>query len=706
MNNAPGGLIDDFRPMTETRVSPVYFKEADALSNTRLWFGPEDNGFAVRGDKTALLLARRSTRIYAAGSNPLTPGKEEAANAQSEAFLGWWNDHYEEVAAYEPEYQRLNEVMKWSLIVGWLNDAGKGEVLGFLDGYPVDHKAWFPDWVRRPRPAGVPPLRFHRWDAFAFYPSGHLGTTTEAMPLLSSEAYDQGDGKGAVWTLSGGVSLARKDLFTARAALPELASDVPLALRRANVDYSSAARGAVNEVKALSGTRYSFVRPGGAAGREASAVTAVAKDGAKLRGRFSEMRPEAFRRVVEREPGGLRLTAAAGEADVGALQIDRTGRGYRVQWDAGGVERGLAVARDLSRKAVKPADLLDADRRVESAVALAGRNEYLIKLAGSDKWMHVAEEVNPTVALADGWQSRVAYFEAQPSGPAGLLGQSRPSRSLNVKWVNAETAARQIPENAVVRIRTGGAGGGEPPRRLDVVAAGFPDGGRPVELVGDGFVIKGRAADGALYVRASELPAAVRADPARLGGLGRSPEVRAAAPEMFKAGSEPVRVKFASVVPDADVPAAVRELRSKDWRGLADEIGGGAGRGGPGGPGGPGGAGGGRRPPPTPEHLRAVKGQIEADLEKDLRVADKFLADQSPERALALLDKLIAIHGPKPDLSVRRALAEIGAGRPAEAAEALNEAGRQGLKGDGGPLLRELGHAPPARTSRRPSGPT
>lgn len=112
-------VISGFRALTQVHLSPVYDAELEVLRDTRLWFGPLDQGFQDTGD--TLLFARNSTRIYAASSNPFKPGKEVEPNAESAAFLGWWNDHYEEVAAYEPEYQRLNEIMKWSLLVTWLN---------------------------------------------------------------------------------------------------------------------------------------------------------------------------------------------------------------------------------------------------------------------------------------------------------------------------------------------------------------------------------------------------------------------------------------------------------------------------------------------------------------------------------------------------------------------------------------------------------
>ena len=80
----------------------------------------------------ALLFGRNATRVYAASSNPLAPGQESEPNAASAAFLAWWDRHYEAIAAFEPEYQRLNEIMKWSLVVSWLAQRDSLDRLGFL----------------------------------------------------------------------------------------------------------------------------------------------------------------------------------------------------------------------------------------------------------------------------------------------------------------------------------------------------------------------------------------------------------------------------------------------------------------------------------------------------------------------------------------------------------------------------------------------
>ena len=180
--STPSSAIPGFEPETRFLLPKIYRAELVELklTSTRLWFGPEDNGYQIV-NRSTLHFARNATRIFAASSNPLEPGREVAPNASSEAFLSWWNDHYEEVAQYEPEYQRLNQIMKWSLLISWLNSVNAGERLGALAAVPVDHSSWFPNWVRK-----SPQLRFHYWDRVGFLPRGYLGAPAEAMPNLVS----------------------------------------------------------------------------------------------------------------------------------------------------------------------------------------------------------------------------------------------------------------------------------------------------------------------------------------------------------------------------------------------------------------------------------------------------------------------------------------------------------------------------------------
>ena len=133
------------------------------------------------------------------------------------------------MARYEPEYQRLNEIMKWSLLFSWLGEHRDMERLQFLASTPVKHDAWFPLWARN-----NPNLKFRYWDRVQFFPQGYKGVDTESLPLLQSRWFQLS--RGPRHAITGGVSLASEDLMVARPVVPK---NVDSLLLRSNLDYSA-----------------------------------------------------------------------------------------------------------------------------------------------------------------------------------------------------------------------------------------------------------------------------------------------------------------------------------------------------------------------------------------------------------------------------------------------------------------------------------
>ncbi|WP_460596739.1 hypothetical protein [Geomonas sp. Red276] len=202
-NSAPRGAVTGFRKMQEIAVPKLNWNDFIRLSQTRLWFGLRGDGFDIYGDDT-ILFTPSVTRVYAASSDPLVPGKESKANYQSAAFLGWWDRHYEAVAAYEPYYHKLDQIQKWSCALMVLKEK-KSRQLAFLSSYPVRHDLDFATWSsQEPVLARL---------GITFLDASALGQRTESLPLLSSAPYPM---LGKSFTLSGGVSLAGRDTILAK----------------------------------------------------------------------------------------------------------------------------------------------------------------------------------------------------------------------------------------------------------------------------------------------------------------------------------------------------------------------------------------------------------------------------------------------------------------------------------------------------------
>jgi hypothetical protein len=514
--------INDFVPLTRVRLSNIYREELEAYSNTRLWFGPLDEGYQNTGDR--LLFARNATRIYAASSNPFTPGKEAQPNAESALFLGWWNDHYEEVAQYETEYERLNQIMKWSLLITWLNEKDVTEKLGFLQEVRVSHSAWFPDWVHH-----HPELRYQNWSRVHFNAPGYKGASTETLPLLYSASYRS---MGRKYHLSGGVSLASEDAIRAKAVLPKSTGGAEEFSFRSGIDYSHFESGETKSLTMLDKTEHVF-------NEQAHGVfdtISKAAPGAKFRGLDAELANLQIERKYVQAGSDLNIDVKIGDQHFGEFSTQTAGDTLRVGFQELEMDRAHDLAEEISSALARnrPADaLLTQNPRIELAIALDCDGCYAVKLRGTDRWLKLAKDDNPTIALKDGWQARVSALD-NDNAP-----------TVNIAFVDQRTLVEDLRSQKFLVVANDQQGSSGMPLR---VANKGPPGGSPpdhVRIGGADFEGR-RAPDGTLYVGVDKLKPLLDDNPVRLASLF---------------GGE-----------DRPAQQLISKIQSEDYRSAADQI--------------------------------------------------------------------------------------------------------------------------------------
>ncbi len=382
LDSTPSQAVPDFVPKTKLKVSSIYQKELEKLSSTRLWFGTQDRGFQVANEGKDLLFARNATRIFAASSDPLNPGQETAANAVSESFLGWWNDHYEEVARYEPQYERLNQIMKWSMIVSWLNQAKQGNALDFLKSVSVKRDNWFVDWAK----AQGDRLKFRQWQQIGFFKLGEKGTKTETLPLLTSERHQLFGNPN--WYLSGGVSLADTNLFKGRKPIPAVRPIDDIALR-ADLNYSSIkSTNGKTELKTLNETLYNLenLTP------NLSINQAQAKDGTKFRSLDAELSNQPFTRKVSQDSDRLQIETEIGATPFGSFEANKIGNGFEAGFTGRDIDKGYILGQRLSRDQRPLEVVLKETPDVQTIYSSPGvPGVYWVKQEGVQDWMKISE---------------------------------------------------------------------------------------------------------------------------------------------------------------------------------------------------------------------------------------------------------------------------------------------------------------------------
>ncbi len=179
--------------------------EEDSRPSTRLWFGVRDEAYA-RERAGDVRFAPIATRIFARGS--LTGSgeeEEEEANAPSRRFIAWWDKHFARVAEWEPHYEVLNQLMKWSVVAQSARLAGDQSCLRFLQGAPVKHDQRFDRWV-----AETHDLKWRGPLNLVSEPQ----KATECLPLLTSETMQT---CGVEHHITGGVGAASLTQVQAKA---------------------------------------------------------------------------------------------------------------------------------------------------------------------------------------------------------------------------------------------------------------------------------------------------------------------------------------------------------------------------------------------------------------------------------------------------------------------------------------------------------
>jgi hypothetical protein len=206
--SAPDGLVPGFESVVGHDLSAAYCTtEEMQYPHTRAWLGLREEQY-IRESLEGVRFAPVATRVFGRGSQ-LGAGysAEMEASAAMRRFHRWWNAHYARVAEWEPQYELLNQIMKWSVVAQVEAIPGHLSCLGFVAEIPVDRSQRFDQWV-----ATHEELRWRGPVALV----KREDEPTECISTLRSRWYPSCDGEGY---LLGGVSAASRATITGRPVL-------------------------------------------------------------------------------------------------------------------------------------------------------------------------------------------------------------------------------------------------------------------------------------------------------------------------------------------------------------------------------------------------------------------------------------------------------------------------------------------------------
>ncbi|MGH4009079.1 MAG: hypothetical protein ACRDTH_13150 [Pseudonocardiaceae bacterium] len=385
--NAVGGFI----PNSDAVIPWSHCADAQGSQDEsgRLWFGQNDSGFAFDGDRVSI--AAQATRLFARSDS------EGGTEVEQSFGFGWgkrwWDQHYQAVADYEPQYQRLDQIMRWSGALEWLTST-KEVTLPQLDDAAIQSDLQFKDWY-----AQHGELRERSDIEFVAPPSA----TQEAILAKPSEVYEN---CGSSW-ISGGVSLG--DVIQRKAGR-SFQADLPMPVRRgglfdetSRIDPATGA-GQIKQVSIDgSGNVVGSLQRTFSMRADGHAIIDVVADGRRVVpfGGLKVWRAETAPRQL-----GVDVAAGRGQVsqrvelqghELGELMARKGGDTITVQWRQGWFDRarrGLESIQDRLRSQPAAEPPAATDGVLASVQDASGQVRY--KIGGPhDPWLSITKERTP-----------------------------------------------------------------------------------------------------------------------------------------------------------------------------------------------------------------------------------------------------------------------------------------------------------------------
>lgn len=404
LSHTPERDITDFQALAPVPVSSTYAPPIKEPSGIRIGFGIRDSDFQVVNASNSLFLAPNATQVYTAAYDPLQPSASKTTTADADAFLRWWNDRYEQVLIRdEPQYERLDEIIKWGLLISWLNETNQSEVLGFLRTVTVKRNHWFPDWAQ----TNSAQLKFPVWNQVNFYQQGYKDTKTEALPILASVTSKQ---MGREKIVSGGIRIRFRPRYN---RVPDVQ---PPRIPKPDIPLPN-----LNPVK----------------------VTGRARENVNFRSFESEFANLKFTNNFSRQGSGFRIATNLDGTDLGSLNVARTENGFTVGWMSQDTLQEQSLVKAISQDSTNVEQALSKHSDVEALIKVSDDPpSYLVKMQHSNRWLkvNVATEAKPSHNSPQGRLYRVGDFGDN-------------SRNIILAWVDEQTVKRQLAEGRIKPIR-------------------------------------------------------------------------------------------------------------------------------------------------------------------------------------------------------------------------------------------------------------
>jgi hypothetical protein len=146
----PGFVADNAAKTPWSHCPTEAEARAGGSEQGRLWFGQNDSAF--RTDPDAVSIGSEPTRLFVRveqGSRADGGANEADPDYTFGRGIRWWDRHYLDIADYEPQYQRLDQIMRWSGALDWLASTSTTADRPRLPATDVTSDLTFTQWYQR-----------------------------------------------------------------------------------------------------------------------------------------------------------------------------------------------------------------------------------------------------------------------------------------------------------------------------------------------------------------------------------------------------------------------------------------------------------------------------------------------------------------------------------------------------------------------------
>jgi hypothetical protein len=351
----------------------------------RLWFGLRNEAIAPQANR--IDLGSVTTRVFTRINDPSGGDKEVEPSYSFGRALWWWDRHYQTIADYEPQYHKLDQLMRWSAALAWLMKQNQVR-LPEVPAAEIQSDWQFGNWLK------VHPELKWKFAIPFVKPSGE---TTEALLTLYSESHTDCNVSGRYWI--GGISNPSiGDIQEIYKAYPVLGSTVARsALDKVGTSFSPSTR--AGTIADLSGIKRTL---GGITG-------SVAKVEVQAPGRkvwslgpvkiaVSEITPRKLALDIESKLGLFSQRLSAQDVPVGRLSVTATSATATIHFEKGPLAYARRALASLESKLATSAPN-EAHRFIEGASMSyrdsAGRIFLRLDESNNSRWVKV-EKGSPT----------------------------------------------------------------------------------------------------------------------------------------------------------------------------------------------------------------------------------------------------------------------------------------------------------------------